>query len=247
MNIPVSVRLVPLGRPDALLLGEQHDAASHQHMHLQAVQTLAQAGELAAVVLEMADAGKHTLQLRRDASEATIQQALAWREAAWPWAAYGPAIRAAVTAGIPVLGGNLPTRENAATMRDPTWDVRIPADALTQQRTAVRDGHCNLLPAGQIGPMARIQVARDASMADTIASAIRPGKTVLVLTGSAHAHRQQGIALHLPAGLRAVSVRLDASGPRPDDAAGFDAVWPTPPAPAKDHCAELQRQLRLTP
>jgi uncharacterized iron-regulated protein len=246
-DVPVSVRLVQLGHSEVLILGEQHDAASHHRIHLHAVEALAQAGELAALVLEMADAGQSTRQLPVQATDAAIQQALGWRESAWPWAAYGPAIRAAVAAGVPVLGGNLPNRDNAATMREPAWDLRIPSTALTGQRQAVRDGHCNLLPAGQIGPMARIQIARDATLAATIAPLVRSGKTVLVLTGSAHAHRQLGIPLHLPTGLRLKTVRLAADGARPDDAAGFDAVWPTAAAPAKDHCAELQRQLRLKP
>ena len=244
-SIPVSVRLAQLGRSDVLLLGEQHDASSHQQMHWQAVQALAQAGELAALVLEMADAGKHTGRLPANATDLAIQQALAWREAAWPWAAYGPAIRAAVAAGVPVLGGNLPNRDNAATMREPSWDWRIPEQALTEQRNAVRDGHCNLLPSGQIGPMARIQIARDASMAATITEAVRPSKTVLVLTGSAHANLSVGIPLHLPVHLRVRSVRLAADGARADDATAFHAVWTTPPSPAKDHCADLQRQLEL--
>ena len=246
-DTPVSVRLAQLGRSDVLLLGEQHDATSHQRMHLQAIQALAQAGELAAVVLEMSEAGRNTQSLPPNATDAAIQQALAWRDAAWPWNAYGPAIQAAVAAGVPVLGGNLPNRDNAAAMYEPSWDWRIPHQALTAQRNAARDGHCNLLPSGQIGPMARIQIARDASMAKTIASNIQTGKTVLVLTGSAHAHREWGIPLHLPAGLSVKSVRLAADGPRADDTTGFHAIWHTPPGPTKDHCAELQQQLRLKP
>ena len=33
---------------------------------------------------------------------------LAWDDAGWPWAAYGPAVMAAVRAGVPVLGANRP-------------------------------------------------------------------------------------------------------------------------------------------
>ena len=244
-EVPVAVRLVSLGKPDVLLLGEQHDAASHHAAHRDAVQALTASGELAAVVLEMADAGHDTRHLPRSASEADVQRALAWRDSAWPWTAYGPAVMAAVAHGVPVLGGNLPNRENPTVMRDPQWDLRVPASTLDAQRQAVRDGHCNLLPAGQIGPMARIQVARDASLAAAVAAAARPGQTVLVLTGSAHANRRLGVPLHLPARLTLRSVRLAAGGAQPGDDQAFDAVWPTAPAPARDHCAELQEQLQL--
>jgi uncharacterized iron-regulated protein len=240
LGVPVAQRLHTLGRPDVLLLGEQHDAPDHHRQHLAAVQTLAELGELAGVVLEMADAGHHTRALPADATETQVQQALAWRDNAWPWAHYGPAVMAAVAARVPVVGGNLPRQRNAQVMKEPEWDTRVPPEVLTEQRNAVRDGHCNLLPSGQIGPMTRIQLARDVQLAQAVQAALVRGKTVLLLTGSQHAHRQWGVPVHLQPGVRVKTVRLDASGPRPDDTTGFDAVWTTPPLPPKDHCAELR-------
>ena len=46
--------------PALLLLGEQHDAAAHQQWQAQTVQWLAQRQQLAALVLEMAEAGHST-------------------------------------------------------------------------------------------------------------------------------------------------------------------------------------------
>jgi uncharacterized iron-regulated protein len=230
----------PSGHPDLLLLGEQHDAPEHQQWHLAVVQALARQHVLAAVVLEMADAGHDTRALPPSATDAQVRQALAWSDDAWPWASYGPVVMAAVRAGVPVLGGNLPRSQNAQVMRQPEWDTRVPAQALATQREAVEDSHCGLLPATQIAPMTRIQIARDARLADTLAQAAVPGQTVLLLSGSQHTHRALGVPLHLPATLSVKAVRLDASGPRADDAAGFDAVWPTPVLPAVDHCAELK-------
>lgn len=238
-TLAAAARLALLGQPDVLLLGEQHDAPEHHRLHLAVVQALASSGQLAAVVLEMADSGQHTRNLGAQSSEAQVQQALRWRESAWPWSAYGPAVMAAVAAGVPVLGGNLPRPQNARTMHQAALDTRIPPAALARQRQAVAEGHCNLLPASQITPMTRIQIARDATMAKTLGAAIRPGQTVLLLTGSQHADKTVGVPLHLEPRHSLRSVRLDASGPRPDDAQGFDAVWPTAPVPARDHCAEL--------
>lgn len=241
--LPVPIRLHRLGPADVLLLGEQHDAPEHQQLHRASVMALAELDELAALVLEMADAGTSTAGLAATATADAVQNALAWREGAWPWAAYAPAIMAAVAAGVPVVGGNLPRARNAQTMKEPVWDSRVPPDAWQRHQDAVRDGHCNLLPASQIAPMTRIQIARDATLARTAAAHVARGKTVVVLCGSQHAHRQLGIPLHTPPGLRVKAVRMAASGPRTDDANAFDAVWPTAPVPPVDHCARLKERL----
>lgn len=237
------IRLHRLGPADVLLLGEQHDAPEHQLLHRDAVRALVEFNELAALVLEMADTGHRTAQLAAAASPAAVQLALGWRDSAWPWAAYGPSVMAAVAAGVPVLGGNLARLRNAQVMKEPEWDSRVPPDTLQHLRDDVREGHCNLLPSGQIAPMTRIQIARDASMAATATGAVVRGKTVLVLCGSQHAHRQLGIPLHVPTGFRLKAVRMAADGDRADDATGFDAIWPTAPAPPVDHCARLREQL----
>ncbi len=238
----VPVLLHRLGRVDLLLLGEQHDAPEHQQLQLAVVNELTHWNELAALVLEMADADHDTRALPPTASEGQVRHALGWRDTAWPWAAYGPTVMAAVRAGVPVIGGNLPRQDNVATMRQPAWDLRVPPDVLAQQHHAVDEGHCQLLPQGQIAPMARVQIARDVQLAATLTAAAVPGKTALLLTGSQHAHRVTGVPLHLPEHLRTRSVRLDASGPRPDDAPAFDAVWPTSPVPPRDFCRELAGQ-----
>lgn len=244
-NDPIPIRLHKLGRSEVLMLGEQHDAPEHQHIHQQVVSALVDSGELAALVLEMAEAGHSTQGLSATATEQQVQQALDWREAAWPWQAYGPAVMAAVSAGVPVLGGNLPRQLNAATFRDAEWDQRVPPELLQQQREAVREGHCNLLPQEQVAPMARIQLARDARLADTVQSVRQRHRTVLLLTGSQHAHRLWGVVRHLPAGVTVKSVRLAADLGRADDAQGFDAVWTTPALPPTDPCSQLKKQLGL--
>lgn len=244
-TLPMPIRLHQLGAADVLLLGEQHDAPEHQQLHLAAVQVLVEFKELAALVLEMADAGHTTAQLPPTATPQAVQQALDWNDRAWPWSAYGPAVMAAVAAGVPVRGGNLPRQRNTQVMREPEWDDRVAPDVLQRHRDDVREGHCNLLPSGQIGLMTRIQLARDHTLATTAASAVARGKTVLVLCGSQHAHRELGAPLHLPPGLRVKAVRMAADGARPDDATAFDAIWDTAPLPPVDHCAKLREGLGL--
>ena len=226
---------------DVLLLGEQHDASAHQAIEQQVVATLAARGQLAALALEMADSGQSTAGLAANASEEQTRSRLRWDQAAWPWAAYGPAVMAAVRAGVPVLGANLPRGDMRASMADTQLDQRLPGPSLKAQQQLIRQGHCNLLPESQITPMTRIQIARDRRMADTLAKAVQPGKVVVLISGSVHADRQLGVPQHLPAGLQVKSVRLLAGGQGlPGES--FDSVWATEAAPDKDHCAGLREQ-----
>ena len=239
-------RLDALLPTDVLLLGEQHDAQEHQLIHAQVIAQLAQRGMLAAVALEMADRGVNTANLLASASDQDVKTALNWNDSSWPWAAYGPAVMATVRAGVPVLGANLPRAEMRPTMLEAALDARLPGAALKVQQQLIRTGHCNLLPESQITPMTRIQIARDISMAGTVAKATLPGKVVVLLSGSAHADRLLGVPQHLPTYLKVKGVRLRAGDAQEGDKAdAFDAVWPTPALPEKDYCAEFKKQMGM--
>lgn len=211
---------------DVLLIGEQHDAPGHQTLHRRVVQTLAARGRLAALALEMATQGNSTTGLPPDAPEAAVQAALGWDDSGWPWRAYGPAVMAAVAAGVPVLGANLARPQWRGAMDDGNLETFLSGPALKAQQQAIRLGHCNLLPEAQIGPMTRMQIGRDRAMAQTLAQAVVPGKTVVLLAGAGHVDETLGVPRHLAAGLRVRSVTL-------------------PPEPqAKDYCAQLERQMK---
>jgi len=213
--------------PDVLLLGEQHDAPDHAQRHLQTVREFTDRQQLAALALEMAEQGASTAGIGRDADEAQVRAALRWNETAWPWLTYGPVVMTAVRAGVPVLGANLPRSALRAAMADERLDSALPATALLQQRKAIREGHCDLLPAAQIAPMTRVQIARDRAMAQTLAAATQPGRTVVLVAGHGHVNPQLGVPMHLPAGLAVRPV-----------------TWPLPAVPARDYCGELREQLR---
>lgn len=238
--------LDPLLPAQVLLVGEQHDAPSHQEWHRRIVTHLAQRQMLAALVLEMASAGGSTTHLKPDATAAQVREALRWDERAWPWDAYGPAVMAAVRVGRPVFGGNLPNDQMREQMRDTALDARLPPAALARQQTLIREGHCGLLPEGQIAPMTRIQIARDLRMAQTVQAAqaqAAPGQVVVLIAGSVHADKRLGVPQHLAAGVRSASLRLQAGG-RVLEGESFDKAVPTPPAPAVDHCAGLAEQFK---
>lgn len=239
----VDQRVQALLPADAILLGEQHDAPEHQHIHRQVIDTLASHGQLAAVALEMAEQGHDTRTLPHDASPEQVQSALQWDDAGWPWATYGPAVMAAVHAGVPVLGANLPRAQMRAAMGNSTLDMQLPGPALKAQQQSIRLGHCGLLPESQIGPMTRIQIARDQAMAQTVQAAALPGKAVLLLTGSGHADPSLGVPQHLPEGFASKSVLLQVKSAQAatKDVANFSQTWVTPSIPPKDYCAGLRQ------
>lgn len=231
---------------EALLLGEQHDASDHQRIATEVVRALSLRQRLAAVVLEMLPAGRNSAELSSGASEEDVRKTLAWDDGGWPWPAYGPVVMAAVRAGIPVLGGDLAREQLRASMGRSELEQRLSPAALARQMQLMREGHCNLLPESQIRPMARMQIARDLSLADALMQAARTaqaGQMVLMLCGSVHADKTLGVPQHLPAALKSASVRLLARGTDPSGG-HFDAHWLTEPAPSTDHCAALRERFR---
>lgn len=240
---PLGAALDRLLPTPLLLVGEQHDAPEHQVLQRDLVQALASRGALAAVVMEMADVERSTEGLPPDAEVARVREALAWDdETGWPWPIYGPVVMAAVRAGVPVFGGNLPRSRMRAVMGNAALDGTVPPAVLAEQRDLIRKAHCDLLPASQLGPMTRVQLARDRVMANTALARVSAGKTVLLIAGNGHVRRDIGIPLHLPQG-QAHQVLVARAG---EAGAGLpaDLTWDTPALPPRDHCAELRQLFR---
>ncbi len=231
---------------DVLLLGEQHDTPAHHQIQQALVQALAAQGQLAALALEMAPQGGSTTGLPAGASEATVRTALQWDEAAWPWARYGPAVMTAVAAGVPVLGANLPRSQLQYAMKNKALDDHLTMAMWQKQQENIREGHCGLLPESQIIPMTRVQLARDAAMAQTIARALQPGRAVLLIAGNGHVDRVMGVPTHLAQTappLRVASVVLTPTSAVADGLPAADATWRTAAPPPRDYCAELREQM----
>lgn len=233
------------GSPALLLVGEQHDAIAHQRLQRQLIKTLGHERRLAAVVMEMAEHGKSTAGLDPRASEADVRQALDWTEqTGWPWPVYGPVVMAAVRQGVPVHGGNLPRQAMRSAMQDRSLDGLLAPEALARQEESIRQGHCGLLPDSQIPSMVRVQIARDQTMARTAENLVQPGKTVMLIAGQGHVRRDLGVPVHLPGGLSQyiVMARTHADAAQASELPA-DTTWTTDAPPAKDHCADLVRQL----
>lgn len=228
-----------------LLFGEQHDQPDQQRQVADEVRALAARGELAAVVIEMAERPHSSAGLPRDATEQQVRDALQWR--GWPWERYAAVVMNAVRAGVTVLGGNLPREQMRAAMNDAALDALLDDAPRALLTDAVRVGHCGLLSPAQEPGMVRIQIARDRAMAQVAAAALRdapPGSTVLLLAGAMHASRDRGVPLHLQretaAAMPALHVVLfGASG----DALSADERRAAAFTPREDPCEGLRRSL----
>ena len=169
---------------DLLLLGEQHDAPEHQHLSARVAAELAAQGRLGALALEMAEQNHDSRALPRDAPEEAVRAALAWHEAGWPWAAYGPIVLAALRAGVPVHGANLPRAAMRAAMGDAALDTAVPAAVRRRLEADVRDGHCGLLPDARL--LLRMYLApasgKDYNLQQLERDAVRDGED-WVITG----------------------------------------------------------------
>lgn len=216
-----------------LLLGEQHDAPSHPGLHAQAVQELIATRQLGALVLEMANTHARTNTQQSHATEAQVQAALGWNARAWPWEHYRAAIMAAVRAGVPVVGGNLPQPKLRAAMAAPAYASLFTAQAWQGHLGAIREGHCNLLPTAQLEPMARVQVARDVEMADILLSQARAtvahGKTIVLLAGSGHLDPLLGVPFQLQRLAPDMPVRI--------------RLWPRENT-GQEYCAQFKQQMQ---
>lgn len=220
-------------QPNVRLLGEQHDAPSHPSLHAQAVRDLIAQRRLAALVLEMADAPARTSNLSPDATEAQVQAALGWKQSAWPWANYQDAIMAAVRAGVPVAGGNLPQAKMGQAMHSANYDGLFTPALWQRHLDNIRTGHCDMLPTAQLAPMARVQVARDVQIASVVLAEMTlsqsKNKTIVLIAGSGHVDAQLAVPFHIQQQKPGTAVQI--------------TQWPSE-STGTDYCAQFKQQMQ---
>lgn len=248
---------------DFVLIGEIHDNPEHHAIQARLIRTMTQAGRKPAVVLEMVPQG---LQGELDAFEAEGSQdaaelgrRLKWEERGWPnWSTYQPIAEAALAAKLRLHAGDLDRETIRAIGRGD-----IPFETAVAYSDAMRDSlskelrvsHCNLLPDEAIGPMIKVQQARDTAMATAMLDyGVEDG--AVLISGSGHARKDRGVPFVLAArdpGKSIVSIGLmevqdgmtdfaDYPG-EGETALPFDFVMFTDRANDVDHCAALKKQM----
>ena len=228
-----------------ILLGEKHDASAHQRWEQDTVAWLAGRQRLAAVVIEMAEAGASTAGLPATADAAQVRAALRWDDKLWPWERYAGPVMQAVAAGVPVHGGNLPRAQMRQAMQDARYDRHLPAADWQRQRQAIAVGHCGLLPEERLTPMARIQLARDEHMARTVQALVAPGRTVLLIAGHGHVQRNLGVPTWLAGRIVQRQAIAQAGEPQEGIAQEADHIERTSALAPHDPCTGLGTRLSV--
>lgn len=253
------------------LLGELHDNPALHRLRVGWLQRLADRHRFV-IAMEQFDA---VMQPRLDAARARIESAADDRsggagraararelaEAAgfsftgWDWSLYEPVVALALARGLPLIAANLSARESAAIARRGASAVSGPrgdrpagwTDAdQAAMASAIRDGHCGLLPEAAIAAMVDAQLARDRTMARAMIDAHRAsGLQVLLLAGNGHVRVDIGVPRHLAeldAGGKTLAVGIGELGaPLPGR---FDRFVAVEKIRREDPCEVLRRRFR---
>ncbi len=255
-----------LARHRYVLLGEKHDNPEHHLIQARLLARMLELGRRPALVWEMVPRGKQraidVLAAGGHADPDRFADAVGWAESGWPdWNIYRPVAEVALAARLPMVAGNIDRETVGQLARNPEsadpilrktlrLEARLPADVRGAVAEEIYRGHCALVPHERLEPMIRVQVARDASLAEAMVRAATTADGAVLIAGGQHARRDIGAGYHLAHRFGArdiVSLALIERGgeePALPDAAlsrKFDFVWFTDRAyPDRDYCAELE-------
>jgi len=258
-----------------VLLGESHENADHHRLQARVIRELAARGAEAAIAFEMLRADQQPALDQVRASEAPTAEALRaatrWDEGGWPdFALYAPVFEASLAAGLPLVAADLASDERkqlassepvpAALSARFGLDEPLPHEVQRALEHDLLASHCGMLPASVLGRLVRVQLGRDAALAQALVAAPgsapdAAGKPAVLLAGAEHVRRDRGAPRALArlapgAELRSLAflevddARRDASADleaRYGEQPVFDYVWYTPRASDEDYCERMKR------
>lgn len=252
LGVPVTAGQIAdmsgLPAADVVVLGEIHDNPEHHRNQADAVAAL----RPSALVFEMLTAEQAALITPQNRDDPALASLLGWEQSGWPdFAMYRPILTAAPQAAI---HGAALAAESLRGLRDPETIAALLPDArfgLTTPLTAAdqtareadqKAAHCDALPDDLLPYMVAVQRLRDAVLAARALDAFKEhGGPVVVITGTAHGRRDQGIpaALALAAPqVQVLSVGQFEADPGQD--APYDLWIVTDPTPREDPCAAFR-------
>jgi uncharacterized iron-regulated protein len=206
-----------LAAADVVLLGEKHDNPDHHRAQAWLLGRMVEARRHPAVVMEMLDTGQADALAGylagAEASADGLGAAVGWAESGWPdWTMYRPIAEVALSAGLPVLTGNLPKQDVRAAAMDGAeavlgadglapraLDVPLPealSDALGQEILA---GHCDMLPESALPGMIDAQRVRDGEMARALMAgrALPETDGAVLIAGNGHVRADRAVPWYL--------------------------------------------------
>lgn len=272
--VPAETVLAAASGADAVFLGETHNNPDHHVLQAHIVAGMAAAGRRPVIAFEQIP---RDLQPALDAhltldppDAAGLGAAVGWEDRGWPaWDNYRPIAEAALKARLSLLAAD-PAEDERREVGRGGFDALNPerrgllgldrpypqpfSDSLAQ---VMVESHCGLIPAEATGPLVNVQRLRDATLAGTLAEAIRGGADGAVLiTGAGHARQDWAapwyLRLALP-GVKSVSIAFlevregdkDPAlylEPGPTGERAYDYVWFTPSFAREDPCVAMRER-----
>ena len=245
----------------SVLLGEVHDNGEQHVLRVAALRLRIDGGARPALVFEQFDRERQAdidrVRQDRPGDADALIAAVGARN--WDWKHYRPFVQIALDHDLPIVAANL-SRADAMKVAANGWDGifdsstqaalgldRLTAGFVEAHERAVARGHCDLLPASALAPMARAQIARDI----VLARALRPylPRGAILLSGNGHVRKDIGVPAWLSADERrdVVSIGLlerDPEGAIEDNSDQFDFVIETAAAERPDPCVALRKRLQ---
>lgn len=262
----VQLLVEAMSRQPIVLLGEVHDNAAQHALRAQALRRLVDRGARPAIAFEQLDRDKQDAveRVRREEGAGDVAARVSRIiEVAggpgWNWNLYRPYLTIALEKDLPIVAANLSRKQAMRIAQDgfeAVFDAKqraalgldaVAPDVAQAQEREIDEGHCGRLPHESLAPMARAQIARDATLAQAITPFFQRG--VVLLTGNGHARRDIGVLRYLSERdrARAISIGLleedDKAAAR---AAYFDVALLTPVQPRRDPCADFPKLHRDT-
>jgi uncharacterized iron-regulated protein len=248
----------------SVLLGEVHDNGEQHALRVAALRQRIAEGVRPALAFEQFDRDRQADidRVRQDSPGDADALIAAVGARNWDWKHYRPFVQIALDHDLPIVAANL-SRADAMKVAASGWDGifdastqatlgldRLPAEFVEAHERAVARGHCDLLPASALAPMARAQIARDIVLARSLRPYLARG--VVLLSGNGHVRKDIGVPVWLSADERrdvlsigllereSEKAILDAA----EHSAQFDVVIETAAAERPDPCAALRKRLQ---
>lgn len=183
-----------------ILIGEEHDTASHPQLEAFLVQKLEQKRPLAGVVLEMlavdqqAQVTQAQLQAQSQSlSSAEMKQHIGWEK--WDWEHYAPLVASRLQSRTPLLAANL-TEAEVQTIMTGAEPLKgnLSTRPTVQQQIAGLIHTQHAIPAEAVSRMVQVQQFRDRRMAEKLQKSTASS---VLIAGNHHVRKDIGVPLHL--------------------------------------------------
>ena len=247
-----------------ILLGETHSNLDHHLQQAEIIRHLADSNVSVSVYLEMLPYDGWDPQSAVGLELTGLVNLLENQSKGWDWNAYIPILKASIEKELLLNGANLTKPQRAQYAHSEECIVSrgeqtlnscevLDSDQLALLNQLIYDAHCEYLPKENTGPLANIQVAKDASFALSLLTA-KDSEKILLITGKIHARKDIGVPVHLQRlGAESISIAFMVVDPERSEVTDyfdqelgqqFDFAVFTPNDRNQDPCIEFAEKLK---